>query len=389
MLKKTDNCSPVTTAVERVVPLDRARTSITLLVVLYHSVINYTYFGIGGDRMRWIGFDGVVLFCDSFFMACMFFLAGLFVHDSLAHRGASNYLASRFLRLGVPFLVSIFVIMPMAYYRYYHTELSFPGFYRHMVSVGPWSPGSSWFLSVLLVFNAIAVLIWIAAPRAFPALGRRVASLADRPLTAFAAFLAFSILIYLPLHVIFGDSSWFTAGHYPLVIQTSRILLYTGYFLTGVVVGSAGLVSGLLAENGELAKRWSLWLAFALVFYGAIIALVYVHHSGLIELRTPPLWWQIAYGLAFALFCAAMTFTLPAIFLRLGRSRVPLLDAMQPSAYGIYLLHFIPLIWLQYIIAEPPLPAFVKFLIVFAGTLSVSWTLTLLLRRVAAVARMI
>jgi hypothetical protein len=50
MLKKTDNCSPVTTAVERVVPLDRARTSITLLVVLYHSVINYTYFGIGGDR---------------------------------------------------------------------------------------------------------------------------------------------------------------------------------------------------------------------------------------------------------------------------------------------------------------------------------------------------
>ncbi len=389
MLKKTDSSSPVTTVVERVVPLDRARTSITLLVVLYHSVINYTHFGIGGDRMRWIGFDGVVLFCDSFFMACMFFIAGLFVHNSLSRRGASNYLASRFLRLGVPFLVSIFVIMPMAYYRYYHTELSFIGFYQHMVSVGPWSPGSSWFLSVLLVFDAIAVLIWIAAPRAFAALGRRVASLADRPLAAFAAFLVFSILIYLPLHVIFGDSSWFTAGHYPLVIQTSRILLYPGYFLTGAVVGSAGLVSGLLAENGGLAKRWSLWLAFALVFYGAIIALVYIHHSGLIELRTPPLWWQIAYGPAFVLFCAAMTFTLPAIFLRFARSSVPLLDAMQPSAFSIYLLHFIPLIWLQNIIAEPPLPAFVKFLMVFAGTLSVSWTLTLLLRRVPAVARMI
>ena len=77
------------------------------------------------------------------------------------------------------------------------------------------------------------------------------------------------------------------------------------------------------------------------------------------------------------------------MFLRFSRSRVPLLDAIQPSAYGIYLLHFIPLLWLQYILAEPPLPAFVKFLIVFAGTLSVSWGATLLLRRISAVGRMI
>jgi surface polysaccharide O-acyltransferase-like enzyme len=389
MLRKTDEIPVVMSATERVVPLDRARTSITLLVVLYHSVINYTYFGIGGDRMRWIGFDGVVLFCDSFFMACMFLLSGLFVHDSLTRRGASNYLASRAWRLGVPYVLSIFVIMPLAYYRYYHTELSFIGFYQHRVSIGPWSPGSSWFLSVLLVFDAIAVLIWIAAPRAISSLGRRVAALADRPLMAFTAFLVFSVLIYLPLHLYFGDSSWLTAGQYPLVIQTSRILLYAGYFLIGVVVGSTGLDRGLLAQNGDFARRWSLWLAFALAFYGAIIALVYVHHSGLIELRTPPLWWQAAYGLAFVLFCAAMTFALPAIFLRFARSSVTPLDAMQPSAYGIYLLHFIPLLWLQYIIAEPPLPAFTKFLIVFAGTLSVSWALTLLLRRIPLVARMI
>jgi len=65
-------------AAERVVPLDRARTFITLLVVLHHSVINYTSFG-NGDRMRWLGFDLVVLFNDSFFMACMFFISGLFV----------------------------------------------------------------------------------------------------------------------------------------------------------------------------------------------------------------------------------------------------------------------------------------------------------------------
>src|SRR3981189_3785212 len=57
----------------RIVAIDRARTLITLLVVLHHSVINYTYFG-NADRMRWLGFDLVVLFNDSFFMACMFFI---------------------------------------------------------------------------------------------------------------------------------------------------------------------------------------------------------------------------------------------------------------------------------------------------------------------------
>jgi hypothetical protein len=50
-----------TTATGRIVALDRARTFITLLVIVHHSVVNYTYFG-NGDRMRWLGFDLVVLF---------------------------------------------------------------------------------------------------------------------------------------------------------------------------------------------------------------------------------------------------------------------------------------------------------------------------------------
>jgi hypothetical protein len=60
MLRKPDSGGRTAMATERIVPLDRARTFITLLVVLHHSVVNYTYFG-NGDRMRWLGFDLVVL----------------------------------------------------------------------------------------------------------------------------------------------------------------------------------------------------------------------------------------------------------------------------------------------------------------------------------------
>jgi surface polysaccharide O-acyltransferase-like enzyme len=381
-----------TVMAERIVPLDRARTFLTFLVVFYHSVINYTHFGIGGDRMRWLGFDLIVLFNDSFFMACMFLISGLFVRDSLARRGSANFLAARAWRLGIPYLASIFVLMPIAYFRYQFPEgndVNFFHFYRHMLTIGPWSSGSAWFLWVLLTLDAIAALLWAVAPRAIAALGRRVDALHDRPMATFAALLVFSIIIYLPLRLAFGEASWITPGHYPLPIQTSRILLYAGYFFAGIGVGSAGLRGGLLAEEGEVAKRWAVWFAFALVFYGAILLLVYAHHNWIVDFRSPPLWWHTAYGVCFAMFCAAMTLTIPAVFLRFARSRLWLLDAMRPSAYGIYLLHFVPLIWLQYLVYDPDFPAFVKFVIVFTGTLSTSWGLTLLLRKIPVVARMI
>src|SRR5713226_10064485 len=104
-----------TTATGRIVALDRARTFITLLVIIHHSVVNYTYFG-NGDRMRWLGFDLVVLFNDSFFMAFMFFISGLFVRNSLARKGSAMFVRERTWRLGVPFLISVFVLMPVAYY---------------------------------------------------------------------------------------------------------------------------------------------------------------------------------------------------------------------------------------------------------------------------------
>src|SRR5258708_33340112 len=194
---------------------------------------------------------------------------------------------------------------------------------------------------------------------------------------------------YVRVGLIFGDSSGWVPGPYPLPIQTSRILLYAGYFFAGVVVGAVSLRRGILAQDGALAKRWLVWLAFAFACYGALLILVYAHHNWLADFNPPPLWWHTAYGLAFAMFSAAMTFTVPAVFLRFARSSLWLLDAMRPSAYGIYLLHFIFLIWLQYIVYDPAFPAFVKFTIVFAGTLSMSWALTVLLREIPVVARTI
>src|SRR6202051_3049211 len=194
MLRKPDEIDQAIMAPARIVPLDRARTFIILLVLLHHSVINYTWFG-HGDPMRWLGFDLVVLFNDSFFMAFMFFISGLFVRDSLMRKGPAVFLRARAWRLGVPYLLSVFVLMPIAYYptflRYHlpgTTDFNFLHFWWHTLTIGPWPSGPAWFLWVLLALDALAAAVWTVAPGAINALGQLILALRGRAIIAFAAF---------------------------------------------------------------------------------------------------------------------------------------------------------------------------------------------------------
>src|SRR6476660_3885497 len=71
------------------------------------------------DSQRWFGFD---LFCASqyvYLMRLMFFLSGMFVWSSLRRKGAKAFLSNRFLRLGVPFVIGVFLLMPVAHYPVY------------------------------------------------------------------------------------------------------------------------------------------------------------------------------------------------------------------------------------------------------------------------------
>src|SRR6476659_10055096 len=204
MLRKGCEIDQAVATTGRIVAFDRARTFVTLLVVIHHSAVNFTYFG-NGDRMRWLGFDLVVLFNDSFFMAFMFLISGLFVHESLTRRGAAEYLRQRAWRLGVPLLISIFVLIPIAYYASflrYHlpgtTDFNFFHYWWHMITVGPWPSGQSWFLWVLLACDIVAAAIWSMAPKFLATLGRWMFALRKRPATAFAAFLIVSVATYLP-----------------------------------------------------------------------------------------------------------------------------------------------------------------------------------------------
>src|SRR5712672_1620736 len=118
--------------------IDRTRTFLTIIVLIHHAVIPYTYFG-HTDPKYWLGFDCIVLATDSFFMAMFFFLSGLFVWPGLAHKSPATFFRDRLLRLGLPFAVAALTIIPIAYYAIalrQTPDLSFSAFWWRTVTVG-------------------------------------------------------------------------------------------------------------------------------------------------------------------------------------------------------------------------------------------------------------
>ena len=102
-----------------------------------------------------------------------------------------------------------------------------------------------------------------------------------------------------------------------------------------------------------------------------------------------PLWLQLAANLG---------------FVRVLRQRLPgrdggvhplrdpppaWLDSLSANAYGMYLVHYPFVVWMQYALLNAPLPAIVKAAIVFAVAVASSWAMVAALRNIPLGARLV
>ena len=187
------------------------------------------------------------------------------------------------------------------------------------------------------------------------------------PVRFFAMLVAVSALAYVPLALIYSPWDWKSFG--PFSIQLSRPLHYLVYFFAGLAVGAHGLDRGLLASDGSLARNWGWWLAASVAGF----VLWALPTSLMMDGRQASLPVQTAAGLGFVLACASGGFALLAICLRFAAERVRVLDSLSAHAYSMYLLHYIFIVWLQYVLLPADLFAAGKAAIVFGGTFLMSW----------------
>src|ERR1700730_1717231 len=310
--------------------LDRARTFLTLVVLLHHAVIPYTYFG-HTDPKSFFGFDMIVLATDSFFMAMFFFLSGLFVWPGIARKGPLNYLSDRLLRLGLPFVICAFTVIPIAYYAFslrHHPEIGFSEYWWNTITKGPWPSGPIWFLWVLFSFDLVACLLYRLSPNLLDPINRLSLHGRRPPAVFFAVLLAVTAAFYIPGRIHFGAGSWFEFG--PFSVQHGRVMLYATYFFFGAGIGVQYLDRGLLAADGRMAKvSWDCMIRFVVV-YRLMWVLIYMKRDILGNPVLLPHWYEGIYGFCFAAFSVAIMFLILAYFLRFKHSGWSILDPMRP-----------------------------------------------------------
>jgi len=384
--------------------LGNLRAFVILLVLSFHSVLAYLQFLPAApfpfdsppylwrafpivDSNRWLGFDLYCAWQDVFLMSLFFFLSGLFVWPSLARKGTANFVHGRILRLGLPFVLIVAILMPPTLYPTYLQTASEPGpaaYWRHWLALPFWPCGPMWFLWLLMVGDFMAA----ALHRFAPSLGGlliRVSSIAEvRPARYLVGFVFVSVFAYVPLAIAFTPAAWFQQG--PFAFQISRPLHYALYFFAGVGLGADGVERGLLAAGGPLVRQWPLWVIAA-----SISLVTWMGLAGLTMAQGASfsLGLQIPADLSFVLACFASCFAVLAIVLRFAARRLPLLAGLRNSAYGMYLVHYLFVVWLQFAMLGATLPAVIKAAAVFGGTLLLSWGTVAALRRLPSVAQII
>jgi surface polysaccharide O-acyltransferase-like enzyme len=175
-------------------------------------------------------------------------------------------------------------------------------------------------------------------------------------------------LAYLPARLALGPSLWLTAG--PFGIQASRIGLYAFFFAAGAIVG-ADRAAALFDRHW---LRWPLLAALATVLLVAA------------DGRSLPEWADAA---ALVVYATVMAFGLLALAVRFGRRHTAIGDSLSANAYGIYVVHWPIVLWLQLALLLTPQGPVTKGLLAIVLGFGLSWLAAGLLRTAPGVSRVL
>ena len=374
--------------------IDYLRSFITILVVAFHAALAYTTFGYFKkeayilsthpiiDIQRWIGMDIFVFFNDIFFMSLMFLISGLFVFQSIQKKGSGSFLQDRFYRLFIPFVVGVTFLMLMAYYPSYHiahADNSLKDYVVDYFTVEGWPVGPPWFIWVLFLFNIIIALIFPLIKGQLIRLSERLSKLKNKPYILLLIWVLITWIIYVPLRMIYGAYTW--AGFGPFDFQKSRLLLYFGYFILGVTIGSISNDKCLFTIDSKFINNWKIWIGLAILAFLSLLIIgeLIKHISHNKYLNSIQI--QLIYCTIYVTSCVLSCFAFLSTFKIVADKSNVLFDSFVPNAFSIYLIHYILIIWCQFALLEINIPVILKFAITFLIVLSLGWIISYFIRK--------
>jgi fucose 4-O-acetylase-like acetyltransferase len=331
---------------------DNLRVLVIAVVVVWHSATAY----LGGsdwyymDRTTsriWTTAFIPAWLISAFALGPLFLVAGWFSARSLARKGAGRFARSRLLRLGVPLIVFIFVINPLASYlgdlgRGLHPNLA------HYLSV-VYAAGVMWFAAALLAFSlAYALLRRVHAP---PAVCRWSGVQVMAAAALLIAVTAFAVWRCWPP----DDASTFLDLRWESWPQGAAL------FALGVWAGETGSLEDLTARARRLG--WTALAAAAL--FAALVG--YEQARGQAESALHGTGWPTMLGtVLYGIISVAFTVWFTAVIRARWSGDGPLRARAGRASYATYVLHPLVLTAIMVLFASQALAPELTFLVVAA-----------------------
>ncbi len=368
--------------------LDNLKVFLIILVIMHH--VGQAYGATGGswiysypgDRVKSLGvFFG---FNASFFMGLFFFISGYFYPQSFDRHGARKFIVDKLIRFGIPLIVVCLFITPLLeYVKYVHYEhhISFQDFYIRMwqkyglkiAYPGGFHFGHLWFVEHLLVYAILYAAIRTVLQKYVPFLSVTTARHAR-------LYILISYILVLGIITHLMRTSW----GFPV----DRWISFLGY----IQMEPAHLPQYLsLFVFGILAYRWSfldsittprnmLWLVPGLGIFAVTIVQIYTTGH-----RQAFFLWDYREALLCVGVCIGLLALFNTFFNRTGR----IMQLLSENAFGTYVVHVPIVVALQYAFDPVQAGALTLFIIVSCLAIPVSFLISILVRLIPGVKRVL
>lgn len=380
--------------------IDYLRSAITVMVVAHHSSLAYTTFAwfdkeayINSthaivDSKRWIGLDIFENFNDVFFMSLMFLIGGLFLMRSMNKKGVITFIKDRFYRLFIPFLFLGTLFMLIAYFPSYYigyNNTDVIAYIRDFFGTEKWPVGPPWFIWVLFLFNLLFALFYPHFIKLSDKIGLKLTVIKNKPFAFFIILFCVTWILYVPIAYTIGAGTWTGIG--PFDFQISRILLYFGYFVMGILIGNTDFNNEIFSTKSAIVKKWWLWLLLSLMVYSTLTIISEPLRQMLKNNTIKEFYAWMIYYVIYVSSCTISCIAFITTFRKLICNENYWWNSLSKNAYLIYLIHYIFVVWCQFLLLDLDIPAFIKFSITLIFALSLSWMVSILLRKIKIINR--